>query len=276
MLLAPFWTLGARGHALVWVSFGCARRSTPRPRSAAGASCASSRRRSRRRARGGDGRSRSRRSRGRRAVGDGGRVRERAARRDDAALLDRAPSDRAAAQAARRVPRGDVAVAARGDADRRRRSSASRVVQRLRQRDVARGRVVGSCRSSPVRCGYREQADRRQLFPEHRRREEPLLSAGLRLDVLVGHGRDHDGPHAAGPVLGHDEPARVAAGSSRVLWLVGAVRVGCGGRGASSGCSSGARDRRAPFALMLAVVASSGLWSFQNYRYIAPAFPLLS
>ena len=22
MLLAPFWTLGARGHALVWVSFG--------------------------------------------------------------------------------------------------------------------------------------------------------------------------------------------------------------------------------------------------------------
>ncbi len=31
----------------------------------------------------------------------------------------------------------------------------------------------------------------------------------------------------------------------------------------------------APFVMMLAVVASSGLWSFQNYRYIAPAFPLL-
>jgi hypothetical protein len=30
-----------------------------------------------------------------------------------------------------------------------------------------------------------------------------------------------------------------------------------------------------PFLLMLAVIASSGLWSFQNYRYIAPAFPLL-
>ena len=27
---------------------------------------------------------------------------------------------------------------------------------------------------------------------------------------------------------------------------------------------------------MLAVIASSGLWSFQNYRYIAPAFPLLA
>jgi hypothetical protein len=31
----------------------------------------------------------------------------------------------------------------------------------------------------------------------------------------------------------------------------------------------------APFAMMLAVIASSGLWSFQNYRYIAPALPLL-
>ena len=31
----------------------------------------------------------------------------------------------------------------------------------------------------------------------------------------------------------------------------------------------------APFVMMLAVIASSGLWNFQNYRYIAPAFPLL-
>ncbi|HEU4727910.1 MAG TPA: hypothetical protein VFT22_08485, partial [Kofleriaceae bacterium] len=41
-------------------------------------------------------------------------------------------------------------------------------------------------------------------------------------------------------------------------WLAGAVIVG------------------SPWALMLAVIASSGLWSFQNYRYIAPAFPLLA
>ncbi|HEU0036721.1 MAG TPA: hypothetical protein VFQ53_39180 [Kofleriaceae bacterium] len=32
----------------------------------------------------------------------------------------------------------------------------------------------------------------------------------------------------------------------------------------------------APLALMFAVVASSGLWSFHNYRYIAPAFPLIA
>lgn len=59
-----------------------------------------------------------------------------------------------------------------------------------------------------------------------------------------------------------------------VLWLVGALRVIAWAR----------RERRlltgvvivaAPFALMLAVIASSGLWSFHNYRYIAPAFPLL-
>ncbi|HUS30949.1 MAG TPA: hypothetical protein VMZ53_20710, partial [Kofleriaceae bacterium] len=31
----------------------------------------------------------------------------------------------------------------------------------------------------------------------------------------------------------------------------------------------------APFMMMMSVVASSGLWSFQNYRYIAPALPLL-
>jgi hypothetical protein len=31
----------------------------------------------------------------------------------------------------------------------------------------------------------------------------------------------------------------------------------------------------APFVMMLSVVASSGLWNFQNFRYIAPALPLL-
>lgn len=60
-----------------------------------------------------------------------------------------------------------------------------------------------------------------------------------------------------------------------VLWLVGAVRVALWAR----------RDRRylvgalivaSPAVLMFAVIASSGMWSFQNYRYIAPAFPLLA
>ena len=60
-----------------------------------------------------------------------------------------------------------------------------------------------------------------------------------------------------------------------VLWLVGAIRVLAWAR----------RERRrlagavivaAPFVLILAVIATSGLWSFQNYRYIAPAFPLLA
>ncbi|MDB4961458.1 MAG: hypothetical protein JWP01_1457 [Myxococcales bacterium] len=63
-----------------------------------------------------------------------------------------------------------------------------------------------------------------------------------------------------------------------VLWLAGAVRIVLWGR----------RENRrlvaallllAPFALMLAVVGSSGQvrdpWKFQNYRYIAPAFALL-
>ncbi|MBV8759365.1 MAG: hypothetical protein JO257_18905, partial [Deltaproteobacteria bacterium] len=32
----------------------------------------------------------------------------------------------------------------------------------------------------------------------------------------------------------------------------------------------------APFAMMIAVIASSGQWDFQKFRYIAPAFPLLA
>jgi hypothetical protein len=60
-----------------------------------------------------------------------------------------------------------------------------------------------------------------------------------------------------------------------VAWLLGAVRV----------LGHARRERRilvgvvvvaGPFALILAVIASSGLWSFQNYRLIAPAFPLLA
>jgi hypothetical protein len=30
-----------------------------------------------------------------------------------------------------------------------------------------------------------------------------------------------------------------------------------------------------PFAMVLAVIASSDAWNVHNYRYIAPAFPLL-
>ena len=60
-----------------------------------------------------------------------------------------------------------------------------------------------------------------------------------------------------------------------IAWLVGAVRVVLWAR----------REKRllagivlvvSPWVLILAVIASSGLWSFQNYRYIAPAFPLLA
>ncbi|HEY0477817.1 MAG TPA: hypothetical protein VGD37_09845 [Kofleriaceae bacterium] len=60
-----------------------------------------------------------------------------------------------------------------------------------------------------------------------------------------------------------------------VLWLVGAARVIAWAR----------RERRwpaalvllaAPAAVMFAVIASTGLWSFQNHRCIAPAFPLLA
>ncbi|MCX5741581.1 MAG: hypothetical protein NT062_03675 [Proteobacteria bacterium] len=58
------------------------------------------------------------------------------------------------------------------------------------------------------------------------------------------------------------------------LWIVGVVKIlRWGWR----------QDRRlvavaivaSPVVLMLAVIASSGLWNVQNYRYITPAFPLI-
>ena len=58
------------------------------------------------------------------------------------------------------------------------------------------------------------------------------------------------------------------------LYLVGAVRVAIWAW-RTKHLLVGALVILAPFAMMLAVVASSGLWSFQNYRYIAPAFPLV-
>jgi hypothetical protein len=60
-----------------------------------------------------------------------------------------------------------------------------------------------------------------------------------------------------------------------VAYVIGAVRIVQWAR----------RERRmlvgvlaiaSPVAMMLGVIASSGLWGFQNYRYIAPAFALLA
>lgn len=59
-----------------------------------------------------------------------------------------------------------------------------------------------------------------------------------------------------------------------LLWVIGAVRV----------VRWSAREQRllagvlivgAPLGLMFAVISSSGAWSFHNYRYISPAFPLI-
>src|SRR6185503_5593892 len=58
------------------------------------------------------------------------------------------------------------------------------------------------------------------------------------------------------------------------LFVIGAVRIGIWAWREQK-LLVGALAILSPFVMMLAVVASSGLWSFQNYRYIAPAFPLL-
>ena len=63
--------------------------------------------------------------------------------------------------------------------------------------------------------------------------------------------------------------------AAAVLWLLGAVRVIAWARRERRWLAAGA-VLGAPFAVMLAVAASSGLWSFQHGRAIAPALPLLA
>lgn len=58
-------------------------------------------------------------------------------------------------------------------------------------------------------------------------------------------------------------------------WLAGAVRIVMWARREKRPLA-GAVIVASPIVLLLAVVASSGLWAFQNYRYIGPAFPLLA
>jgi hypothetical protein len=59
-----------------------------------------------------------------------------------------------------------------------------------------------------------------------------------------------------------------------LMWLAGAARVLVWAV-RSKQLLVGALITFAPFALILAVIASSGAWTFHNYRYIASAFPLL-
>jgi hypothetical protein len=59
------------------------------------------------------------------------------------------------------------------------------------------------------------------------------------------------------------------------LWGVGAVRVVAWAR-RERRAIAGAAVVGAPLAVLLAVIASSGMWEIQNHRCIAPAFPLIA
>ena len=125
-----------------------------------------------------------------RALGHGGRVRERAARRDDAVAARAGP---------RRGPPRRLLVACLAATSLSRPEATllvGAIVGVARDRSAcasARWRAAAwwlAPLAAPRALARREPAARRQLLPEHRRREEPLLPAGLRLDVLVGRGPD--------------------------------------------------------------------------------------
>jgi hypothetical protein len=58
------------------------------------------------------------------------------------------------------------------------------------------------------------------------------------------------------------------------LWVVGAIRI-CWWAHRNQQWLVGVLLVASPFALIFAVIASSGAWTFHNYRYIAPAFPMI-
>lgn len=58
------------------------------------------------------------------------------------------------------------------------------------------------------------------------------------------------------------------------LWVFGVVRVVAWARREQKWLAAFVLVT-APLGLILSVIASSGAWAFQNYRYIAPAFPML-
>lgn len=60
-----------------------------------------------------------------------------------------------------------------------------------------------------------------------------------------------------------------------MMWIVGAGRVLWWAR-TEKRWLVGLLLVTSPFALVFAVIASSGAWNFHNYRYIAPAFPLFA
>ena len=94
-------------------------------------------------------------------------------------------------------------------------------------------------------------------------------------DLAVAHLSAPDAQGYCSPGLASDFLPLVWPRAMLVLWLVGAVRIARWARGERR-YLVGALIIASPFVLMFAVIASSGLWSFQNYRYIAPAFPLLA
>ncbi len=270
MLLAPFWTLGARGHALVWVSFAmCA--------ALYAATCAGVFQIARRLA-------------GGRAAWiapvillgiapfawtslSGMEVAFASALLVAMILLllDQAPTGPPSNQliavlacAALSRPEATLLVVA---------IVGVAVLQRLRQHDRRSAAWWVAPLAAPALWLLANKLFAGQLFPNTGVAKSHFYLPGFDWTYWFETVRDLIGK-LANALFWDPKSPLVWPRLLTLLWLIGAVRILLRAR----------RERRllvgaliiaSPFVLMLAVIASSGLWSFQNYRYIAPAFPLL-
>ena len=144
---------------------------------------------------------------------------------------------------------------------------------RVRQRDLRTALVWLSPLVAPVSWLIANKLFAGQLFPNTGVAKSHFYLPGFDWSYWWSTVTDLTGKALAGLFWKSDSPL-VLPRVMLVLWLAGAVRVALWAR-AEKRYLVGLLVVVAPLLLVLAVIASSGLWSFQNYRYIAPAFALL-
>ncbi|MBL0213842.1 MAG: hypothetical protein IPQ07_08160 [Myxococcales bacterium] len=152
------------------------------------------------------------------------------------------------------------------------------VIQRLRQRDRRSAAWWLAPLAAPALWLCANKLFAGQLFPNTGVAKSHFYLPGFDWTYWFGAVGEQIGKLAKGLFWDPKSPLvwpRVVL----LLWVIGAVRIALWSR-RERRLLAGAVIIAAPFALMLTVIASSGMtsspWSFQNYRYIAPAFPLLA
>ncbi len=148
------------------------------------------------------------------------------------------------------------------------------VVQRLRQRDLRAAALWCTPLIAPVSWLVANKLFAGNLMPNTGVAKSYFYLPGFSWSYWFHALAAQSGKLIVGLFWSSESPF-VVPQVAALLWLGGVVRIALWARREQK-LLVGALLIFAPLALMFAVIASSGLWNVQNYRYIAPAFPLLA